>query len=99
MRFDPFFPFIHYSTIPTFGLGSNIGLGLFVGWVEHPDIFCRVSPPPADQPTCQPFFLLLAKPNKMAEDRTVPQHSNIPIGAKPQLGIKWGEKGSNIHPG
>jgi hypothetical protein len=22
------------------GLGSNIGHGLFVGWVEHPDIFC-----------------------------------------------------------
>jgi len=27
-----------------FGLGSNIGHGLFVGWVEHPDIFCWVSP-------------------------------------------------------
>ncbi|MGB6381065.1 MAG: hypothetical protein WBG51_07830, partial [Syntrophobacteria bacterium] len=26
-----------------FGLGSNIGHGLFVGWVEHPDIFCWVS--------------------------------------------------------
>jgi hypothetical protein len=25
------------------GLGSNIGHGLFVGWVEHPDIFCWVS--------------------------------------------------------
>ena len=25
------------------GLGSNIGHGLFVGWVWHPDIFCWVS--------------------------------------------------------
>jgi hypothetical protein len=25
------------------GLGTNIGRGLFVGWVEHPDIFCWVS--------------------------------------------------------
>ena len=25
------------------GLGSNIGRGLFVGWVEHPSIFCWVS--------------------------------------------------------
>jgi len=26
-----------------FGLGSNIGHGLIVGWVEHSDIFCWVS--------------------------------------------------------
>jgi hypothetical protein len=25
------------------GLGSDIGHGLFVGWVEHPDVFCWVS--------------------------------------------------------
>jgi hypothetical protein len=29
--------------IPLFGLGSYIDRGLFVGWVEHPDIFCWVS--------------------------------------------------------
>jgi len=52
------------------GLGSNIGHGLFVGWVEHPDIFCWVS---FLYPTYLPaIFLLSAKPNKMAEDRTVP---------------------------
>jgi hypothetical protein len=53
------------------GLGSNIGYGLFVGWVEHPDIFCRVS---FLDPTYLPaIFVLLAKPNKMVEDRTIPQ--------------------------
>jgi hypothetical protein len=31
----------HKSAI--YGLGSNIGHGLFVGWVEHPDFFCWVS--------------------------------------------------------
>jgi hypothetical protein len=44
------------NTLANIGLDSDIGHGLFVGWVEHPDIFCWVSPPPADQPTCQPFF-------------------------------------------
>jgi hypothetical protein len=70
-------PVFHHSIIPLFGLGSNIGHGLFVGWVEHPDIFCWVSPPPADQPKCQPFFMLSAKPNKMAKDRTVPHYSMV----------------------
>jgi len=47
------------------------GHGLIVGWVEHPDIFCWVS---FLNPTYVPtIFLLSAKPNKMAEDRTVPQ--------------------------
>jgi len=51
-------------------LGSNIGHGLFVGWVEHPDIFCWVS---FLNPTYLPtIFVLPAKPNKMAEDRTIP---------------------------
>jgi hypothetical protein len=45
-------------------LGSNIGYGLFVGWVEYPDIFCWVSP--ADQPNLATIFVLSAKPNKMA---------------------------------
>jgi hypothetical protein len=31
------------------GLGYKIGHGLFVGWVEPPDIFCWISP--AGQPT------------------------------------------------
>ncbi len=53
------------------GLGSNIGHGLFVGWVEHPDIFRWVS---FLYPTYLPaIFVLSAKPNKMAEDRTIPE--------------------------
>jgi len=40
------------------GLGPNIGHGLFVGWVEHSDIFCWFPPPQADQPTYQPFFAI-----------------------------------------
>ena len=51
------------------GLGSNIGHGLFVGWVEQPDIFCWVS---FLNPTYVPaIWLLLAKPNKMTADRTI----------------------------
>ena len=51
------------------GFGSNIGHGLFVGWVEQPDIFCWVS---FLNPTYVPaIFVLSAKPNKMAEDRTI----------------------------
>jgi hypothetical protein len=53
------------------GLGSNIGHGLFVGWVEHPDIFCWVS---FLNPTyLQAIFVLSAKSNKMAEDITISQ--------------------------
>jgi hypothetical protein len=53
-----------------FGLGSNIGHGLFVGWVENPDIFCWVS---FLYPTyLRSIFVLSAKLNKMAEDRTIP---------------------------
>ena len=51
-------------------LGSNIGYGLFVGWVEHPDIFCWVS---FLYPTYLPIiFVLSAKPNKLAEDIIIP---------------------------
>ena len=47
------------------GLGSNIGHGLFVGWVESPDIFCWVS---FLNPTyLLAIFVLSTKPNKMAE--------------------------------
>jgi hypothetical protein len=54
------------------GLGSNIGCGLFVGWVEHPDIFCWVS---FLYPTyLSAIFVPSAKPNKMAEDRTIPKN-------------------------
>jgi hypothetical protein len=56
------------------GLGSNIGHGLFVGWVEHPDSLVGFRS--STQPTCQPFFLLSAKPNEMAEDRTVSVFAN-----------------------
>jgi len=78
----PIFPIFHDSNIPIgaqpleflyqkSGLGSNIGHGLFVGWVEHPDIFCWVS---FLYPTYLPaIFVLSAKPNKMAEDRAIPQ--------------------------
>jgi hypothetical protein len=52
-------------------LGSSIGQSLFVGWVEHPDIFCWVS---FLNPTYLPsIFVRSAKPNKMAEDRTIPK--------------------------
>jgi len=58
-------------TIGKMGLGSNIGHGLFVGWVEHPDIFCWVS---FLYPTyLLSVFVLSAKPNKMAEDRIIPE--------------------------
>jgi len=54
--------------------GSNIGHGLFVGWVEHPDIFCWVS---CLNPTyLSAIFVLSAKPNKMAEDRTITNFPN-----------------------
>jgi hypothetical protein len=38
-------PNIHFNLLAIFRFGSNIGHGLFVGWVEHPDIFCWVSSP------------------------------------------------------
>ena len=58
-----------------YGLGSNIGHGLFVGWVEHPDIFCWVS---FLNPTYLPAIIVLsAKPNKMAEDRIIPRYLNL----------------------
>jgi len=51
-------------------LGSNIGHGLFVGWVEHPDIFCWVS---FLNPTyLSAIFVLSTKPNKIDEDRAIP---------------------------
>jgi len=57
------------------GLGSNIGHGLFVGWVEHLDIFCWVS---FLNPTYLPaVFVLSAQPNKMAEDRTIPENGKF----------------------
>jgi len=53
------------------GLGSNIGHGLFVGWVEYSDIFCWVS---FLNPTYKPaIFVLSAKPNKISENRTIPK--------------------------
>ena len=52
------------------GLGSNIGHGLYVGWVEHSDITCWVS---FLNPTyLLAIFVLSAKPNKMAEDIITP---------------------------
>jgi hypothetical protein len=58
------------SVIYPSGLGSNIGHGLFVGWVEHLNFFCWVS---FLYPTYLPgIFVLSAKPNKMAEDRIIP---------------------------
>jgi len=63
------------------GLCFNIGHGLFVeGWVEHPDIFCWVS---FLYPTYLPaIFVLSAKPNKMAEDKSIP-HFSISIIPQP----------------
>jgi hypothetical protein len=60
---------ICFLVLGIFRFGSNIGHGLFVGWVEHLDIFFWVS---FLNPTYVPaIFLLSAKPNKMAEDKTV----------------------------
>jgi hypothetical protein len=62
------------------GLGSNIGHDLFVGWVEHLDIFCWVS---FLNPTYFPAILVLsAKPNKIAEDRTIAKKTNAYISNK-----------------
>jgi hypothetical protein len=69
------------------GLGSNIGHGLFVGWVEHPDIFCWVS---FLNPTYLPAIIWLsAKPNKMAEDRTIPKKYNatVKVAAKDAVNL------------
>ena len=50
--------------------GSKGGHSLFVSWVERPDIFCWV---PFLNPTYLPaVFVLSTKPNKMAEDETIP---------------------------
>jgi hypothetical protein len=54
-----------------YGLGSNIGHRFFVGWVEHPDIYCWVSPP-ADQATCQPFLWYQRNPTKWPKIKPFP---------------------------
>ena len=53
---------------------SNIGHGLIVGWVEHPDIFCRVSLPPADQPISSHVFAV-SETQQMAEDKAARYNS------------------------
>jgi hypothetical protein len=45
------------------GVGSDISHRLFIGWVENPDIYCWVSPPPV-QPAYQPFFCSQRNPTK-----------------------------------
>jgi hypothetical protein len=52
------------------GLGSNIGRGLFVGWVEHPDIFCWVSF--LYPTTCQPFLCYQRNPTKWPKIKLSP---------------------------
>jgi hypothetical protein len=44
-----------------FGLGSNIGHGLFVGWVEYPAFVGFRS---STQPTIQPFLFYQRNPTK-----------------------------------
>jgi hypothetical protein len=57
------------------GLGSNIGHGLFVGWVEQLDIFCWVS---FLYPTYLPaIFVISAKPNKLGEDKIIPKKFDV----------------------
>ena len=64
------------------GLGYNIGYGIFAGWGERPDIFCWAS---FLDPTYLPaIFLLSAKPNKMAEDLTIPRLSVTKNGSNNQ---------------
>ena len=60
--------------------GSNIGHGFFLGWVIHPDVYCWVSYLyPAYLPA---IFVLSAKLNKTAQDRTIPHYFTIPIRTK-----------------
>ncbi|MEE4606595.1 MAG: hypothetical protein V2J65_35310, partial [Desulfobacteraceae bacterium] len=64
----------HHACEGFFGVGSNIGHCLFVGWVEHFDIYSWVS---FLYPTySSAIFTPPAKPNKMAEDRIIPDFSN-----------------------
>jgi hypothetical protein len=61
-------------TNPNLGLvlTSDIDHRFFVGWVEHPDIYCWVS---FLNPTyLSAIFVVSSKPNKMAEDRTITQN-------------------------
>ncbi|MGB9440490.1 MAG: hypothetical protein WCB15_21265 [Desulfobacterales bacterium] len=69
------FGFFVFFTLPIlfpadYGFGFKSVSGLFVGWVEHPDIFCWVS---FLYPTYLPaIFVLSAKPNKMVSFRSTP---------------------------
>jgi hypothetical protein len=57
-----------------FGLGSNIGHELFVGWVESAGDGLGFSA--SGGPTYLPvIFVLSAKPNKMPEDRIITENS------------------------
>jgi hypothetical protein len=77
--------FAHDICHSQIGLGSNIGHGLVVGWVEHPDIFFWVS---FLYPTyLLSIFVLSAKPNKMAEDRIIPARLNI-LGVLPDESLR-----------
>jgi len=74
------------------GLGSNIGRGLFVGWVEHPDIFCWVS---FLYPTYLPaIFVLAAKPNKMVEEKLSPYFNLTHPDGMSTTGAKFSRKAS-----
>jgi hypothetical protein len=53
-----------------YGIGFKSVSGLFLNWVEHPDIFCWVS---FLYPTYLPaIFVLSAKPNNMVSFRSTP---------------------------
>jgi hypothetical protein len=59
-----FFVFFTLPILSFYGFGSKSVNGLFVGWVEHPDIFCWVS---FLYPTYLPaIFVLSVKPKKWA---------------------------------
>jgi hypothetical protein len=59
----------------SFGLDYYIGHGIFVGWVEHPDIFCWVS---FLNPTYVPaIFYCQRNPTKWP--KIEPNHSIIPL--------------------
>jgi hypothetical protein len=45
----------------------------------HPDIFCWVSPPPADQPICQPFFSHQRNPTKWPKIEPFPKLNIVGI--------------------
>jgi hypothetical protein len=67
----PFLMTNEESRLPNFGLSSNIGQGLFVGWVGHPVFFVGFRS--STQPTCQPLSCYQRKPTKWPKIELSPE--------------------------